>query len=202
MRLPSSNVQNKSLEIERKYSLDPPKWDQFIKQMKDFHPDKEKIAEGPDTYYQNGDVVLRWRNGTDLSQLTIKSRYSLRSSIVREEIEVDLSENTARMTIGFIKSLGFKKLFRIHKKCHIFWITNPIGEACIVAYKVACKGRKERYFIEIEAQKGMSVYDSKKLIDFWEKRLKIAIPRRLNETLFEIYSGQTTRLIDKKEKIL
>jgi adenylate cyclase class IV len=184
----------KFLEIERKYSSKLSEWDLFTSICKRLKPIKRKLVEGFDTYYKNEDKVLRWRNGSDLAQLTIKSRYNKHSSLVREELEINIDNNTEKEVISFIKGLGFKKLFRIKKTCEIFWFKDKLGEVCIVIYKVLCKKHKDRIFIEIEAEKGISVKNSKKLVKKWEDKFEFLKYRRLHKTLYEIYSGKDTYL--------
>lgn len=197
--VPGSEVRSRSLEIERKYRSEKSGWKSFVSLCKSKKPHAELEVDGPDTYYDNGSVVLRWRCGEDISELTVKSRYSTSSSLIREEEEVYLKghDNSARGVIRFLKKLGFKKLFRIHKHCHIFWFKDRSGgEISVVIYKVTCRGKKDMYFIEIEAEKGQSVAVSKKLIGRWEKKLSLLPSRRVDKTLFEIYSGRKTKMVD------
>ena len=189
-------IKSEILEIERKYSSYKGEWGIFIDLVRSKSPHRELEVDGPDTYYQKDNVILRWRMGPDISELTIKSRYSLSTSLIREESEISLSNNKPRHVMTFLNRLGFKKLFRIRKNCHMFWIKNDIGVACIVIYKVSSRNQEEKYFIEIEAKKGLSIAESKELIRYWEKELNLPTHRRMNQTLFEIYSGQITRLVD------
>lgn len=193
-----SAMTSKLLEIERKYRTQKDDWDAFVSLCRSLKPSTELEIGGPDTYFEKDDSILRWRYGLDISELTVKSRYSRNSSLIRQEVEIDVSENSAKEVLNFIKSMGFKKLFRIHKTCHIFWFKDDLGEVCAVIYKVFSKTHKPKYFIEIEAEKGLSVEVSKKLIRDWELKLKLSPSRRLNSTLFEIYSGQLTKLMENQ----
>lgn len=197
--VPGSEVRSRSLEIERKYRSEKSGWKSFVSLCKSKNPYAELEVGGPDTYYDNGNVVLRWRCSQDVSELTVKSRYSSSSSLIREEEEVYLKsdDNSARGVMRFLRKLGFRKLFRIHKHCHIFWFKDRSGgDISVVIYKVTCRGKKDMYFIEIEAEKGQSVALSKKLIGRWEKKLSLVPSRRVDKTLFEIYSGRRTRMVD------
>lgn len=190
-------IKSKLIEVERKYKTHPKDWDGFITTCKKLNPIDELQVSGPDTYYMLNDLVLRWRLSEDTSELTIKSRYSLSSSLVREESEVLLSDNSIRAVLHFLNRLGFKKLFRIYKHCHIFWFADALGTICAVIYKVESKGKKPKFFLELEAEKGLSIGTSKELIRKWEKILDLKAYNRVNESLYEIYSGNVTRLIDK-----
>lgn len=184
----------KFLEIERKYKSNISEWNLFVNVCKRLKPIKEFVVTGLDTYYRNRSKILRWRNGKDLVQLTIKSRFAKHSSLVREELEIELLGNSDKQIISFIKGLGFKKLFRIKKHCHIFYFKDKLGEVCIVIYKVMSKKHKDKIFIEIEAEKGLSVKNSKKLVKEWENKFSFLKYRRLHKTLYEIYSGNKTAL--------
>ena len=191
-------IGSKSIEIERKYSCSKEQWNSFIDLCRSKNPSNEVVVEGPDTYFKKDDLVVRWRYSEDLSELTIKSRYSKSSTIVREESEIVISEdNQPKMVLLFLKRLGFKKLFRIKKYCHIFWFNTPDGEICAVIYRVVSKNRRDRYFIELEAEKGLSVSVSKNMIRKWEKELNLPVHRRVNESLYEIYSGEITKMVDR-----
>ena len=155
--MPGLDTRSKSLEIERKYRSRKSFWNSFVSLCRSKDPYLELEVDGPDTYYDNGDVVIRWRLSQDTSELTIKSRYSASNSLIREEEEIALKSkgNSVRGVLRFIRRLGFKKLFRIRKYCHIFWFKNGLGEVSVVIYRVRSRGKKDRYFIEIEAEKGV-----------------------------------------------
>lgn len=191
----NTNLNTKFLEIERKYIANSVDWNGFVKLCKSFKPYKELYVEGPDTYYENGESVIRWRHGSDLSELTTKSRFTKKSSLVREEIDLKILGNSAKVVIKFLRNIGYKKIFRIKKYCHIFWVQNNIGKASIVIYKVQSRVHPDKYFIEIEAEKGQSVKTSKELIKYWEKELGLKKHWRINKTLLEIYSDKETKLL-------
>ena len=185
---------NKYLEIEYKYKTQRDKWDAFVTKCRIFNPVSELRTGGPDTYYTKGTQTLRWRYGEDISQLTMKSRMSNWSPLVRTELEINLERQSPRNIISFIHSLGFKKLFRIYKDCHIFWFATEEGKVSVVIYRVIAKNREDAYFIEIEAEKGQSLKTSKGLIRMWQERLGLTSTQRSAETLLEIYSEQRTEL--------
>jgi adenylate cyclase class IV len=197
IKQPGLEVKSHQLEIERKYKSKAEEWNSFVDLCKSLNPVEELYVEGPDTYYDNGKNVIRWRYSQDLSELTVKARYSTASTLVREELDISMTDTSVRTILRFIKTLGFSKLFRIKKYCHIFWFDDEEGQACVVIYRVTCKNEEDKYFIEIEAPKGISIAQSKDMIRRWEKKLNIQPHKRINESLFEIYSGRVTPLIDK-----
>ncbi len=190
----------KFLEIERKYSANTVNKEDFVKLCKGMKPYKMLSVSGPDTYYENDEgMILRWRRSFDLNQLTTKSRFTKRTSLVREEVEVDLTTKDVRQIISFIKALSFRKIFRIRKQCEIFWFRTEMGEVSVVYYEVQARGFQNRTFIEIEAEKGQSMETSKDLIRKWEEVLSLKEHWRLNKTLLELYSDRDTRLIGATE---
>jgi adenylate cyclase class IV len=194
---PKGSTKSKLLEVERKYKSSKKEWEDFILLCRSMNPTQEKLVGGPDTYYINNEnTVLRWRAGSDVSELTIKSRYKLSSSLVRREVEINLADNNPKTIIKLIDLMGFRKLFRIRKTCHIFLFDYEGSSMCVVIYKVENKNQKDNYFIELEPEKGLPVEEAKKFIREWEKKLGLKTFKRLNETLYEIYSGNTTKLVE------
>lgn len=189
-----SRRKNKPIEVERKYRARGRDWAPFVALCRSKSPGRELETMGPDTYFLRGDTAIRWRVGKDISQLTIKERLSKVSSLVRNEYEIDLAFPSPRAVIAFIKALGFEKLFRIRKQCHIFWYHSEQGNVCVVIYRVSCRGFKDRYFIEIEAEKGQDEKASRHLVKQWEKALGLSPDRRISRTLFEIYSKRVTAM--------
>jgi len=184
------------LEIERKYTANTVDWDDFVKKCKTFKPYRELLVRGPDTYYENGESIIRWRVSPEINELTTKSRFTTKSSLVREETDLKTPGNNLKTMMKFIDNLGYEKLFRIWKTCHIFWVENEIGKASIVIYKVESKDHPDRNFIEIEAEKGQPIKESKELIRYWEKELGLKKHWRINKTLLEIYSDRETQLLE------
>lgn len=196
-----TNSENKKIgtliEVEYKYRANWINKEKFISKCRKFKPFEYLKVSGPDTYYENGEgKILRWRHNEDLDELTIKSRMSNSSSLVRQEIDMECTRTPVKDIIKFIEILNFKKLFRLYKDCEIFWFKGKTGTACIVYYTVHHKGRRDRSFIEIEAEKGqnLTIKQSKELVLEWEKKLKLKPEQRLNATLLEIYSDKKTSL--------
>jgi adenylate cyclase class IV len=184
----------KFLEIERKYKANTVDWDSFVKKCKKLKPYKELITSGPDTYYERGNFVIRWRCGEDSNELTIKSRFAKKSSLLRKEVDLKIPFNSPKTVINFIEGIGYKKIFRIYKYCNVFWFQDDIGKVSVVIYKVKSKKHPDRFFIEIEAEKGQSIKTSKKLIKKWEEKLGLKKSWRINKTLLEIYSDKKTKI--------
>lgn len=188
-------VNTRFMEIERKYTANTVDWDVFVKKCKKMKPYKELIVSGPDTYYENGDSIVRWRYSEDLSELTTKSRFTKKSPLLREEVDLKIPSNDAKTVIRFLDSLGYEKLFRVNKTCHIFWFETIHGKVSVVIYKVVSKDHPDKFFIEIEADKGQSIKKSKELVRYWEDRLELKKHWRINKTLLELYSDRETQLI-------
>lgn len=188
---------SKSIEVESKYSTSLKEWDSFVLKCKSQKPYKEAITFGQDTYYKKDDLVVRWRQSTNLIELTIKSRFSKKSTTVREESEITLSRNNLTGDILlFLKRLGLKKLFKIKKSCHIFWFNDKHGEICAVVYKVEHRGAEDKYFIELEAEKSLPISISKNMIKRWERKLGLSPDKIVNNSLYEIYSGEMTKMVE------
>lgn len=182
-------------EVERKFTATAKDWAPFVKLCRSFNPDKELIAEGSDTYYCRDNTYLRWRLSGDLSQLTIKERLSNRSSFIRAEKEVDMTNTAPRAVIAFIKAAGFQKMFRIQKRCHICYFH---GEVSVVIYEVFGRDVDTRHFIEVEAEKGQDPDSAKRLVSKWCKELGLTEDQRIDATLFEIYSNRRTPMAAKR----
>ena len=193
----------KFLEIERKFTYKETKWDSFVSLCRTLSPIEELEVSGPDTYYErpNTSEFLRWRYSEDLQELTIKQRHSKASTLVRQEIDLSITENNVKTVLKFIKDLGFTKLFRIRKTCHIFWFQEEDSTVSVVIYKVTCKNMEDRVFVEIEPEKGIGISKAKLLIRKYEKLLNLKPHQRINNSLLELYSNKTTPLITKEETI-
>lgn len=193
-----------TLEIEYKYLAGGIERSNFVNLCNKLKPDKKLAVRGPDVYFKNSEGrVLRWRIGPDSDWLTIKSRASETSSLVRRESELEISaidgkRPSKKEIYRFIHDLGFKeKLFRIDKDCDIFWYESKKGEVCVVYYTVYNKDRTPRHFIEIEAEKGqdMTIEEAISLVVYWEDQLGLNPKTRRNTTLLEIYSNELTQML-------
>ena len=190
----------KYLEIERKYRANKVDWSEFVSKMRALGPDKQLTVEGPDTYFESVDNVIRWRVGKDKNEITVKSKTVTQNSFIREEIDYDTGPNPAETTERLIKALGYKEAFKITKKCGVFWFSRKEGNVSVVIYDVKCDGKKDRRYIEIEAEKGQDYETSIKLVESWEKKLGLTAKQRENRSLYEIYSGKEGPMLEDSDE--
>lgn len=95
-------------------------------------PSKYLHIFGPDTYYIQGENVLRRRrdsgpNGTGAGELTVKRRTSKKSTRDRLEIDLRFSATMTRDDVErFLGATGWKPQFTVVKDCHIFWFEDRV----------------------------------------------------------------------------
>lgn len=161
----------------------------------------------PDTYYENGNYVVRHRKSKNPDrghELTVKRRKSERSTRDREEIDLFFAERTKQKDVAaFLAATGYVEAFTLTKQSHIYYIDDDGVPISAVLYDV-CVGpaadfdvAKARRFIEVEVEKGapVSVDTAKRLLGTWVQELKSKFPvladrQPLNDSLYEIYSGK------------
>ena len=191
---------NKFVEIEYKYRGGSICWEEFVSNAKKLNPIKRLVGYGPDTYYKHSDgKILRWRHNETFDELTFKHRTSEKSSLVREEVDLVLGDNSLKGIIKFITFMCFKKLFRVYKDYYVLWYRTDDGIVLSASiYDVYHKDRIKRRFAEVEIEKGQMVRMSrcKEVIREWEQKLGLKPSQRINSTLLEIYSDEQTALID------
>jgi len=187
------------LEIEKKFPVSEKTFSSLLKKISRMKHKDWYYVEGTDTYYINGTTNLRMRLDDEMCELTYKGRYSSGSSLIREEsdIRLPLKDNGVRSIIKFIRNIKFKKLFRIRKDNYVFKFKEKAGLVVVSLYKVECKNKKDRYFAEIETQKGIPTEESLKLISKYQKMIGLDGHKAVNKTLFEIYSGLETEVIGR-----
>lgn len=189
-------------EVENKYQ---PNCTQqiFLKRCRALKPIKYlHTTFGIDKYYRSANgVVLRWRKSEDKSEFTIKYRKNEKNTTVRLEVDLDISNNSSKTIKNFIKLCGFKFVFRIIKNCHIFWFHTSRGIVSVTYYNVIDANRASKSYIEIEAEKNqnLSVDEAKKLILYWEKKLNLQNAKKVNRSVYEIYSNDVTPLLSDTE---
>lgn len=190
-------------EVEYKYQPKNLKRHVFLARCRALSPRQRLVVSGPDTYYgSRSGHILRWRHSADKDELTTKYRTDPRNSLVRRETDIDVSGNSVKTIIRHIQSIGFKKLFRIYKDCHIFWYRDRRGAVSVVYYTVRSKNQPDSDFVEIEVEKNqyMSIDDAKDLVVQWEKALGLSPQHRINKTLYEIYSGRKTPVLSSSKR--
>lgn len=189
------------IEIEYKYEADHIDWTQFVDFVKSLNPARELKVAGPDHYYVNDDYVIRHRYNAKLNELTVKTRKHKRITTVRGEINLTLPNKLNPKLVNlFLNAIGFKKEFEVNKSCHIFWFDGPHeSKVSVVIYDVSLDGslNKDRY-IEIEVEDAETIKDAKDELKRWGKILKDGVmlmdSKRINESLYEIYSGKKYRM--------
>jgi adenylate cyclase class IV len=187
---------NQYLEFELKFDAQDITAKQFLNAVKKEFKSKIKILKGVDTYFSSKNEVLRFRRTNENQELTVKKRHSNKSTKVRTEINMQLPLMNQEKTVKLLlKTIGYKELFTLNKSYFITKFplhgTSP-GEAEVVWYKVATKGKKPKYFIEIEVRDTKTKKEAIKELAYLEARLKIALPSLLksspmNKSLYEIY---------------
>jgi adenylate cyclase class IV len=186
----------KYLEFELKFDASNITPKTFLNSVRKEFQTKIKNLKGVDTYFRNKDHVLRFRRTIENQEITVKKRHSNKNLKVRTEINVALPLLNQEVTVkSFLKTIGYKELFTLSKSYFITTFplySNTKGHGEIVWYKVATKGKKPRYFIEIEVRDIPNKKTAMKELAYLEARLKIALPelrnsKALNTSLYEIY---------------
>lgn len=161
-----------------------------------------KIVCGTDTYFSipNSKNAVRFRKDMDGKlELTYKERKTDKSIVDRVEINIPLSkENLTENSVHvFLKFLGCKKEFTLHKKSYIYHL---IDDKCVVVlalYDVRMnKSRENKTFIEIEidSKSKCSKKMALKTLKKWGKIIQNNFPSvdgaPINKSLYEIYKEE------------
>lgn len=166
-------------------------------------PAKYEHVIGPDTYYVQGQNVLRHRQNSRAGELTVKRRTSAKST--KDRVEIDLrfdGTTTANDVKRFLAATGWEPAFNVVKDCHIFWFDGKPGFEAVI-YDVRCvfpdgQETKPRRFVEFEIHKADS-FDPRALFVLKdlekEARLSMNMGPTETESLYEIYSGKRYRLV-------
>lgn len=201
---------SKHNEIEAKLAADDVTLDDFRFFMNDNNFTRYELVSGPDTYYEQGDNVVRHRmdRRDGRHELTVKRRKSADSTRDREEIDLHFDQETEPRDVdAFLKATGFVPVFTLVKVAHIYWLEVEGIPLTVVFYEVwqqeprplPCPILNQpvpgaRRFIEVEAEKGADVKkgDAKAVINRWVRRFQehLGVGEPLNESLYEIYSGK------------
>lgn len=184
-------------EIEYKYKADHIKLSDFTQLMSTLPFESCLEVCSPDTYFTDArGEVLRFRNGIQ-PELTKKVKVKGFNNWVR--VEVDLPLDPKRLEMGvidkFLKILGFKENFKIHKICNVFFLK----EVNYVYYVVLDEELKELgRFIEVEVNKdrvyalnnSLTGLNALETLDYYANMLKslgLTPKNRLKKSLYEIY---------------
>lgn len=204
---------SKHQEIEAKLDAEKVNIQEFKKFMSKLDNEGNLHVKGPDGYYVQGDRVLRHRvdskGGTQ--ELTVKLRRSLTD--IRDRLEIDLKfddETSPHDVKEFLSCAGYTHAFTLVKDAHIFWINiTPKTVATFVIYDVwkeeknrlTGKTRKidKKRFVEVEIEKNSAIKTEtakrhiRKWVKILQKKFKLKSP--LNSSLYELYSGETYRMV-------
>jgi len=203
-----------------RYSELEHKWDGTHITVPDFH--RWALAQGPyqykridaiDTYYIQGDNVVRHRRDGDAGILTVKCRKSSKSITDRVEVDLLFAPSISEADVAtFLVASGWKRHLSIWKDAHIYWLKhgkNAVSTFALYdAMKLSSKqeGRpleidSPRRFLEAEIEKHSIASDQMglELLKDWREKLtkefKLGAP--LNDSLYEIFSGGKYKIARK-----
>jgi adenylate cyclase class IV len=195
-------------ECEIKLAADDVPVDEFVRWCFAKKPTRYMQGVGPDTYYGQGQNVVRHRkNGEGAGELTVKRRTSTRSTKDRLEIDLRFNDLTKVDDVErFLIATGWKPEFTVVKSFHIFWFEAEFPSLEVVLYDVRCtypngKSTPSRRFVEVEVSKKDSGHvRGFYALEDWEKQLReqFNIGATQSESLYEIYSGKRYGLVNKK----
>jgi adenylate cyclase class IV len=167
------------------------------------HLDWYKQVNGDDSYYQQGDNILRHRYDGQrrTSVLTVKQRKSAESTNDRKEVDLFLRED---MTPGdvqaFLQLTGWTQVLPITKMSYIAMVTVKDGsktyKVCLALYDVMDLSVHEgeagwdRYLeAEIEKDSECTHEEALAYLDKWVEILRadLTLGPPMNKSLFEIY---------------
>jgi adenylate cyclase class IV len=183
---------NNFLELEMKYNADNIKLVQFRKLMDDLKAKSFLEVSSFDIYYTNNkNEFIRFRNGSEKPELTIKRKTKDSNNQNRIEINLPIKTNDEKLVEGFVDLLGFSKNFKIFKSCFIYFY----DFVDIVYYTVYDEEMKEQgRYLEIEVLEDkiseLGVEKSFEILKGYETLLAplgISAQNRLRKSLFETY---------------
>ena len=231
---------NKHLEIELKYAA--PTLEQFhtilpedlVKVGTIFCPEVDrdlpiedakvhglKLVKNIDTFYSNGETVIRYRRnksedgGKYRSELTLKERFSEDSMLLRKEVNLNLGYAKSPdddMVNEFLKSIGYQQEFSLRKDFELMTIMGKHGpyaepvEFEVVRYDSGFTSltdkefrfEKEFYksFLEVEVKSEVIGHEAAmvlagKLGGYLSKRFKLGKP--INSSLYEMYKDMNKK---------
>jgi len=189
-------------EIEYKYWAGGLSKESFLKRIETIATNVSNDLEMPevvyvvscDDYYNrtNGDHkdFVRFRKGGGGYELTLKRKE--RENVVRTEINLDVTGNEDSAIVEFLILSGYEKSFQVYKEA---WIWN--FPDCDLSYYTLSDGRS---VIELEAVEYSSVRDGVKVINKWEKLLKLTSLEKESASLYEIFTEEN-KLMNKISNI-
>ncbi len=142
------------------------------------------VVSCDDYYTRNENNFLRYRKGGGTTELTLKQKRD--GNVVRKEINLNMSDNDDSSIVEFLELSGYNKEFSVFKEA---WIFN--FEYCDVSYYTLSDGRS---VIELEAVNYIKTEEAIKIIDKWDKLLKLKDLKRESRSLFEIFTQEKTEV--------
>jgi len=194
---------DKHCEIEAKFRADNIGVAEFLKYLTNNHVlqlQGYKVVAGTDTYYTQGDSVVRHRHDgrRDTSVFTVKRRKSTTSIKDRHEIDLPLDASvTIKDARAFLRMTGWVESFSIEKCSYIAHVKKDSHTACLALYDVWDMNLPEHEqgsnrFLEVEIEKDSSCSpeQAEAILDTWidDMREALDLNAPLNESLYEIYA--------------
>jgi len=176
----------KNKEIEYKYWAENLTVDDFqsriIETTEEFNEPIYVVS--CDDYYEISNNsqrgFIRFRKGGNTSELTLKRKQH--DNVVRDEININVSDNADIDVAQFLTMLGYEKSFQVYKEAWIWYC-----DKCVISYYTLSDGRS---VIELEAIDYKTIKDGVSIINIWEKRLKLKSLKKESRSLYEIYTQE------------
>lgn len=159
------------------------------------------IVGGWDTYYQQGDKILRHRCDGDGDRqtncLTTKSRKSEKDLTDRHEVDLFFRAGTPPEDIEtFLERTGWEAIFTINKYYTVLHLKSTAGAdniVCLALYDTWEDDRRQaRRFLEVEIERDSTctTTQGRAALKKWVQavRARFGLPEPLNQSLYEIYA--------------
>lgn len=159
------------------------------------------IVGGWDTYYQQGDKILRHRcdgeNGHQTNCLTTKSRKSKKDLMDRHEVDLWFKPGTPPEDVEtFLERTGWEPIFTIQKQYTVLHLKSSAGAdniVCLALYDVWEDDRKQaRRFLEVEIERDSECTPAqgRAALKKWVQavRARFSLEEPVNQSLYEIYA--------------
>jgi len=158
---------------------------------------------GWDTYYQQGEAILRHRcdgeKGRESNCLTTKTRKSSKDLLDRHEVDLFLRADAKPEDVEtFLERTGWKPLFTINKQytvIHLRSSSGPENIVCLAIYDVWADSRTQaRRFLEVEIERDSecTTAQGRAALKKWVAAVQagFGIGEPVNRSLFELYSKE------------
>lgn len=173
----------KDKEIEYKYWAGEMTKDQFTQVVRTLLPEAEEryIVSCDDYYLNEDDDFVRFRKSHGFFELTVKRKED--KNVVRQEINLDISNNDTSSVSTFLNLIGYKRKFQVYKEA---WIWH--SDDCDISFYTLADGR---CVIELEATKYQDIRQGVWIINKWENDLNLQALQKEQRSLFEIFLEET-----------